>query len=192
MERLSAYAWVLAILVIGAFPAVAGAAVAPNRVGMIDCNGLSPIQTSVHPTAACADPHGAAADGTRAEDNDHYIGHDEPSVRFISNAPGSGNDVTFVERLGTDPAHLPTVSNPGSDYTHYFELTIAPWFSIDVCDPNSTPMRPCRPNSDSNAPNPNVPAPGPARRSSNFSSTRPDSRRSWTTSAATTPTTARP
>ena len=45
MERLSAYAWVLAILVIGAFPAVAGAAVPPNRCRQIDCNGLSPIQT---------------------------------------------------------------------------------------------------------------------------------------------------
>ena len=29
-----------------------------------------------------------------------------------------------------------------------------------MCDPNSTPMRPCRPNSDSNAPNPNVPGSG--------------------------------
>jgi hypothetical protein len=158
MKRPRAHAWALAVLVIGAFPAVASAGVAPNPVGMLDCNGLSPIQATVHPTAACADPRGA--DAGRAEDNNHYIGHDEPSVRFISNAPGSGNDVTFVERLGADPAHLPTVSSPGNDYTHYFELTVAPWFSLDVCDPNSTPMRPCTPNSDSNAPNPNVPGSG--------------------------------
>ncbi|HKO28398.1 MAG TPA: hypothetical protein VJU80_13130 [Solirubrobacteraceae bacterium] len=156
MNRVRACAWALAVLVIGAFPAAAGASVAPKSAGGLDCNGLSPIQAPVHTFAACADPRGAAEDGNRAEDNDHYIGHDEPSVRFISNAPGSGNDVTFVERLGTDPRQLPTVANPGSDVTHYFELTIAPWMSLDVCDPNSTPMRPCQPNSDSNAPTPGV------------------------------------
>ena len=160
MKRPRAYAWVLAVLVIGAFPAVAGASVAPKSVGGLDCNGLSPIQAPAHTFAACADPHGAAADGNRAEDNGHYIGHDEPAVRFISNAKGSGNDVTFVERLGTDPRQLPTVANPGHDVTHYFELTIAPWMSLDVCDPNSTPMRPCKPNSDSNAPDPAVPGTG--------------------------------
>ena len=112
--------------------------------------------------AACADPHGAAATGNRFEDNGHYIGHDEPAIRFISNAQGSGDDVTFVERLGTDPSQLPTVANPGHDVTHYFELTIAPWMSLDVCDPNSTPMRPCKPKSDSNAPDPAAPAPAPA------------------------------
>jgi hypothetical protein len=148
------YTWALAVLVIGAFPGVASAGVAPRSVGGLDCNGLSPIQTPTHTFAACADPRGAADDGNRAEDNNHYIGHDEPSVRFISNTPGSGNDVTFVERLGTDPRQLPTVEKPGSDVTHYFELTIAPWMSLDVCDPNSTPMRPCKPNSDSNAPVP--------------------------------------
>jgi hypothetical protein len=156
MVRLRAFAWTLAVIVIGAFPAVASAGVAPGPIGGLDCNGLSPVQAPAHTFAACADPRGAAADGYRGEDNNHYIGHDEPSVRFISDAPGSGNDVTFVERLGTDPAHLPTVSTPGRDYTHYFELTIAPWMSLDVCDPNSTPMRPCKPNSDSNAPDPNV------------------------------------
>ena len=108
MRRPRPYAWVLAVLVIGAFPAVASAAVAPKSVGGLDCNGLSPIQAPVHPTAVCADPRGAAENGNRAEDNEHYIGHDEPSVRFISTAAGSGNDVTFVERLGTDPSALPT------------------------------------------------------------------------------------
>lgn len=149
-ERPRAYAWALAVLVIGAFPAVASAGVAPGPVGQIDCNGLSPIQASIHPTAACADLRGIGSE--RGEDNDHYIGHDEPAVRFVSNAPGSGNDVTFVERLGTDPSRLPTVRHPGSDVTHWFELSVAPWFSLDVCDPNSTPVRPCKPNSDANAP----------------------------------------
>jgi hypothetical protein len=150
MKRPRTYAWALAVLVIGAFPAVASAGVAPGPIGQIDCNGLSPIQASIHPTAACADLRGVGAE--RGEDNDHYVGHDEPAVRFVSNAPGSGNDVTFVERLGTDPSHLPTVRHPGNDVTHWFELSVAPWFSLDVCDPNSTPVRPCKPNSDANAP----------------------------------------
>ena len=92
----------LAVLALLVFPAGALAGVAPHRIGMIDCNGLSPIQTSVHRTAACADPHGPF--GGRFEDNGKYIGHDEPAIRFISNAPGSSSDITFVERLGTDPA----------------------------------------------------------------------------------------
>jgi len=158
MGRLRPCVRALVVLVIGAFPASAVAGVAPNPVGEIDCNGLSPIQAPAHPTAACADPHGTWAG--RFYDNGHYIGHDEPSVRFISNAPGSGDDVTFVERLGYDPSQLPTVHQPGNDVTHYFELTIAPWLSITVCDPKSAPMLPCKPESDSNAPSATSPGAG--------------------------------
>jgi hypothetical protein len=32
-----------------------------------------------------------------------YVGHDEPSVLFKSNIPGSGNDVTWYYRLSTNP-----------------------------------------------------------------------------------------
>jgi hypothetical protein len=49
---------------------------------------------------------------------------------------GSAADVTYVERLGRHPQQLPTVSQPGNDITHFFELTIAPWFSMNLCDPN--------------------------------------------------------
>lgn len=160
MKRGKTYAWALAVLLIAAFPAAARAGVAPKATGEIDCNGLSPIQAPAHPTAVCADPHGDWAG--RFYEHGHYIGHDEPAVRFISNAPGSGNDVTFVERLGTDPAKLPTVGNPGNDVTHYFELSVAPWMSLDVCDPNSTPMLPCTPESDSNAPSATSPGAGAA------------------------------
>jgi hypothetical protein len=160
MSRVRSYAWALTILLVIAIPAAAQAGVVPNRVGEIDCNGLSPIQAPAHPTAACADVHGTW--GGRFYENGHYIGHDEPSVRFISNARGSGDDVTFVERLGTDPRQLPTVRNPGNDITHWFELTPAPWFSLDVCDPNSTPMLPCTPESDANAPSATSPGAGGA------------------------------
>jgi hypothetical protein len=136
----------------------ASAAVAPNAVGGLDCNGLSPIQHPVKPTLACADPRGSW--NGRFYENGHYIGHDEPSVRFISNQPGSGNNVTFVERLPVEPAALPTVKQPGKDVTHTFELSIAPWFSTVVCDPNSAPLTPCTPESDANAPHGNYPGAG--------------------------------
>jgi hypothetical protein len=140
--------------------ALAGTGVRPNAVGELDCNGLSPIQQPLKAAIMCADPRGSR-DG-RFYENGHYIGHDEPSVRFISSQPGSGDDVRFTERLPVEPRALPTVRTPGHDVTHTFELTIAPWFSMDVCDPHSTPLRPCTPNSDANAPSGSDPGGGAA------------------------------
>jgi hypothetical protein len=134
--------------------------VRPDSVGELDCNGLSPTQHPVKPAVTCLDPRGS--DKGRFEENGHYIGHDEPSMRFISTQPGSGADTTFTERLPVEPRALPTVSHPGRDVTHTFELTIAPWFSTDVCDPNSAPQRPCTPVSDANAPHGSYPGAGAA------------------------------
>ena len=134
------------------------AGVRPNKVGELDCNGLSPIQRPVKPNLVCADPRGPY--GGRFYDNGHYIGHDEPEVRFLSSRPGSGNNVTITETLPRDPAALPAVKTPGHDVTHWFELTNAPWLSIDVCDPNSSPLLPCQPRSDSNAPHGRYPGGG--------------------------------
>ncbi len=36
--------------------------------------------------------------------------------------------------------------------THQFQLTVAPWFSMAMCDSNSYPQLPCTPESDANAP----------------------------------------
>jgi hypothetical protein len=116
-----------------------GGAVQPNKLGELDCNGFSPIQRSVKLNLPCADPHGS--DGGRFLDHGHYIGHDEPPMRFVSTRPGSGNNFSITENLPADPASLPTVKTPGKDVTHWFELTIAPWFSADVCDPNSAPLQ---------------------------------------------------
>jgi hypothetical protein len=57
---------------------------------------------------------------------------------------------------------MPTVARPGRDVTHWFELSVAPWFSTDVCDPHSAPLLPCRPESDSNAPHGRYPGAGAA------------------------------
>src|SRR5262249_7024873 len=139
---------------------VRSAGVRPDQAGELDCNGLSPIQRPVKPNLACADPRGPA--GGRAYENGHYIGHDEPSVRFISSRPGSGNNITITEILPRDPAARPTVKTPGHDVTHWFELANAPWFSTAVCDPNSLPRRPCAPRSDANAPHGSYPGAGAA------------------------------
>jgi len=140
--------------------AAATQGVKPNAIGELDCNGLSRTQKPVKSAVPCQDPRGSW--NGRFYENGHYIGHDEPSVRFISKQPGSGNNVTFLERLPVDPAALPTVAKPGHDVTHMFELTPAPWFSIDVCDPDSTPMKPCTAESDTNAPNGGNPGAGAA------------------------------
>jgi hypothetical protein len=31
----------------------------------------------------------------RFSDNGHYVGHDEPSLQFISSEPGSGNNMSY-------------------------------------------------------------------------------------------------
>src|ERR1700680_633036 len=58
--------------------------------GGLDCNGYSTAQKPLRVYDVCTDFHGY--DGTRGYDNGHYIGHDEPSVQFVSSAPGSGNN----------------------------------------------------------------------------------------------------
>jgi hypothetical protein len=101
----------------------------------------------------CADPRGGEAD-ERFEDNEIYVGHDEPIVRFLSARHGSGNDVTWNSQLPVDPKQLPTVDKPGRDVTHFFELSVAPWLSMALCNPHSYPIAPCTPLSDQDAPDP--------------------------------------
>lgn len=139
--------------------------VAPNAVGLLDCNGYSSAQRTIKPNMICADPHGAPKAGGgygKFYDNGWYVGHDEPSTRFISNAPATGNTVSWNDTLPVDPAALPTVHIPGNDVTHTFELTAAPWFSMAICDSKSYPQTHCTPNSNSNAPSSTSPGGGSA------------------------------
>ena len=63
-------------------PAVRAQSFAP--VGNLDCNGYSQIQQPLKTPLVCAD---FIADyDQRGYDNGHYIGHDEPSIGFISTA----------------------------------------------------------------------------------------------------------
>lgn len=108
---------VTALALGGAMPAVSFAAqtaaggVAPHSIGELDCNGLSTTQRAVKQGLSCLDPRGPGV--SRFEENDHYIGHDEPSVRFLSGQPGSGNNITFNERLPVEPASCRPCAIPG-------------------------------------------------------------------------------
>jgi hypothetical protein len=66
----------------------------------------------------------------------HYVGHDEPSVLFDSNTPGSGNRVSYNITLPKDPS----ASNPTMKGKSYqFELSGADWFGMAICDSQSYP-----------------------------------------------------
>jgi hypothetical protein len=139
----------------------AAQSVRPKATGELDCNGYSKIQKALTRKLACTDIRGMNG-YPRFFDNGHYIGHDEPSIRFISKRPGSGNNVTFTERLPLDPKAMPTTGHPGHDVIHWFELSVAPWFGMSMCDPHSFPQTHCTPNSDSNAPHGAFPGGGGA------------------------------
>ena len=133
--------------------------VTPKRVNQLDCNGYSTKYKALNVgwKMHCTDPlstHKVWYDGKyvirgyRFTDNGHYIGHDEPSVKFISHAAGSGNTMTYFMKLPRDPKKQPTASGSVTDYN---ELSIAPWFGLPMCDPASYPQNPCTPDSDSNS-----------------------------------------
>ena len=91
-----------------------------------------------------------------------YIGHDEPSLLFYSDVPGSGNYNVHKIVLPTDPATFPTDANPmgtGGPTVWNFQLHPAFWFGMAMCDTESYPehTRECEPDSDENifdSPNP--------------------------------------
>ena len=135
----------------------------PHRsVGNLDCNGRSPIQRAVKPGGIiCAEIHFAPG-GKHFKDNGYYVGHDEPTVQFYSNRPGSSTNVTYAQTLPRDPRALPTVKGPLKDTTHFFELMPTLWYAMALCDPNSFPQLPCTPDSDTNTPSGNYPGGGSA------------------------------
>lgn len=88
----------------------------------------------------------------------HYVGHDEPSLLFYSNQPGSGFSQIYRLRLPKDPPQVP--KQDGSGGTWNFQLHPAFWFGVAVCDdqgnpnpggsPAAGPNIPCVADSDSN------------------------------------------
>ncbi|MDA4118095.1 MAG: hypothetical protein OK455_07105 [Thaumarchaeota archaeon] len=95
----------------------------------------------------CTDPINGIT-GQHLTDNGWYVGHDEPSLQFFSNAAGSANNVQYSLTL---PTADPTPTQSGSQ-TANFENYIAYWFSLALCDPTSFPQGPCTADSDTNSP----------------------------------------
>ena len=123
--------------------ATAGHAAVSSQSNMLDCN-LTVLRR------LCTDPHGyydGHASRFRDPKTGVYVGHDEPSVKFISSKTGSGNTMSYGMRLSRDPSRAPTASG---SVTHYGELSVAPWFGLPICDPQSYPQNGCTPLSDTN------------------------------------------
>ncbi len=80
----------------------------------------------------------------------YYIGHDEPSLLFYSNTPGSGNSYISGLTLPKDPPKLP--KQDGSSGTFNFQIHPAFWFGMAMCDTQSAPefTNQCTPDSDAN------------------------------------------
>lgn len=79
-----------------------------------------------------------------------YTGHDEPSLLFYSNTPGSGNSSVYHLTLPKDPPTLPKQDGTGGTFN--FQLHPAFWFGMAMCDSQSYPEfnNTCAPDSDKN------------------------------------------
>ncbi len=78
----------------------------------------------------------------------YYLGHAEPTAEYFSRAGASGYNMQWKFQL---PAGEPTPTQDGTK-TNNFELYIAQWLGLALCDPNSNPYGPCTPLSDANNP----------------------------------------
>ena len=56
--------------------------------------------------------------------------------------------MTYLTKIPVDPRRAPT---PSGSVTNYGQLSVAPWFGLPMCDPNSYPQNPCTPDSDTNS-----------------------------------------
>jgi hypothetical protein len=119
----------------------------PAAAGGLDCNGYSPVQAPLA-HIQCAEVGGKDANGF--EDNGHYVGHDEPSLEFLSTTPDSGNSALYRMTLPVEPKNRPNGSLDGPIWT--FMQRPADWLGMVLCDNESYPegSPTCTPDSDSN------------------------------------------
>ncbi len=115
---------------------------ATGRVGRAENDGSKILCSEGSPL--CAEPTDSV--GYKGE----YTGHDEPSVLFYSNTPGSGNQSNYRLVIPTDPPTQPTQDGTGGAFN--FQDRIAFWFGMALCDSQSAPeyTHDCTPNSDAN------------------------------------------
>ena len=127
---------VLSIIVVALSSSTASASPAwhPNATGLLDCNGYSPVQKPIK-QFPCAEIAANEDDGF--EDNGHYVGHDEADIGWYSTQPGSSTAAQWHVTLPVDPPGAPSTSFGGP--VSEFQLTIAPWFGMTLCDNESYP-----------------------------------------------------
>ena len=149
------------------------AAVTAIAVAPVAIISTTATQAAVHPTQAAAHLAGSAGYGQHHAINcaqssamcvevanskqwfGHYVGHDEPSMLFSSDKPGSGNQMQYNLVLPKDPP----IGNPNApNKSFYFELAGASWLGMAMCDSQSFPeqVSTCPPDSDSNILDPAV------------------------------------
>jgi hypothetical protein len=115
-----------------------------------------PAAGAIHAAEVSTEPfcetHSGFCPDTRTRRNyeGQYVGHDEPSLLFYSNRPGSGNSNDWRLRLPVDASTLPTQDGRGGTWN--FQQHVAFWFGMDLCESQSypNPGAPCTPDSDSN------------------------------------------
>ena len=112
------------------------------------------VQTAYASGRSLCDQKGAlCTEALHSPYDRNYTGHDEPSLLFYSNVPGSGNSNVYVLTLPKDPPNLPKQDGTGATFN--FQLHPAFWFGMAMCDTQSAPNPPgastsCPPDSDSN------------------------------------------
>jgi hypothetical protein len=112
----------------------------PGITHFEDCNDTDGVPET------CADPSKEALASAQAKGYPYYVGHAEPTVLFWSDAAKSGSKMQW--KLGL-PGPDPTPKQDGSA-TANFQLDVAQWLGLALCDPNSNPVGPCVPASDTN------------------------------------------
>jgi hypothetical protein len=146
MKRATAFKLALAVVTVIAISASTVAAAGSTQV---HAKALTGKATSSYDEPLCTSRSSMCID---AYDNpgDEYVGHDEPSVLFKSNVPGSGNDMTYTVKLPSDPKKRPTASGAGATWN--FQLRPTFWFGLTLCDTASAPeyTQTCTPDSDKN------------------------------------------
>src|SRR5579859_8042528 len=127
-------------------------------VGPVALSPLGTSAASVHQHVNCirASLCTEVVDSEQVFGDGVYVGHDEPSLLFYSNTPGSGNRYSTLLTLPKQP---PTNQTPGKA-SYDFQLHPAFWFGMAMCDTQSYPeqLSTCTPDSDANIADPAVTA----------------------------------
>ena len=143
---------VVGLVAAALFTASAGRSAAPHTAPPFGFHCGTPGQSYL-----CTD----VENGLSIQSFGQYVGHDEPSLLFYSNAAGSGNNNYWNVTLPKQPPGLPSQAGAGSP-SWDFELHPAFWFGMAMCDSTSYPnyTQVCNPDTDANifdGTNPNAP-----------------------------------